>query len=474
MVASPVTVQQTQYRLAQHYLKQLQRANAAITKASSGNRDHWITAIQQDWPQIKHWCDWAATQAVDRVRARLCVEFCTTAASATTTQQTTVETITMLRQGVKAAQVLDDLAAEGEILYRLGLNHLRLRQLADTSSCAEALAECGEKLRDDRMLGRAWYLRACVSNSAGNLEGAEAQYTQSRELLEAIDQKDMVAVWAGFGHVAYYQGKYEASHGYHSKSMQLALELDDEPNVAVAHLSLTGVCLQLKDIQQALYHAQETLRIARKLSFLPLIPHALTMLANVNRQLGRLDEARAYYEEVLGITRATLSPDSEVSVLTGLGRVYALQANDDLAIQHFLDAIKLAKAHRLLTRVTTPTEELIRIYLRRGDIASAHERLCDLADSALALASARFYAKTIFSASALWHALGYSEQAAQWVGLLQRHTEHLDSAELESLHDVLQESLGKEGFDDAVAKAGAFVLEDTVKSLAQMLREYPM
>lgn len=473
MVASPATVQQTQYRLAQHYLKQLQRANAAITKASSGNRDHWITAIQQDWPQIKHWCDWTATQASDRVRARLCVEFCTTAGSATTTQQTTVETIMMLQQGIKAAQLLDDLSAEGEMLYRLGLNHLRLRQLADSSTCAEALAECGKQLKDDRMLGRAWYLRACVSHSSGDLNRAEAQYTQSQELLETIDQNDMVAVWAGFGHVAYYQGKYEASHAYHSKSMALAIELGDEPNLAVAHLSLSGVCLQLKDIQQALHHAQETLRIARKLSFLPLIPHALTMLANVNRQLGHLDEARSYYEEVLGITRATLSPDSEVSVLTGLGRVYALQGDEDLAIQHFLDALKMAQSHKLLTRITTPAEELVRLYLKQADIPSARERLRDLLDSTLALASARFYAKTIFAASALWHVLGYSEQAAQWVGLLQRHSEHLGSSELASLEDALQSALTKDEYDRAVAEGGKLVLEDTVKSLAQMLGDHP-
>lgn len=52
--------------------------------------------------------------------------------------------------------------------------------------------------------------------------------------------------------------------------MEQARLLDDEGNLAVAHLSLAGVCLELKDVHQALHHAQETLRIARELSFLPL------------------------------------------------------------------------------------------------------------------------------------------------------------------------------------------------------------
>lgn len=464
MLGSPTIAQQTQQRLAQHYLHKLQQASSAMTQAGTGNRSYWINVIQQDWSQIKHWRDWSGIDTHTN-RAQLCVDFCTTASAATSTQQTTTEAITILRQGLKAARSLNDEANEGEILYMLGLNHLRLQQMSETRSCAEELKGCGEKLRDNRMIGRAWYLLACVSTSTGSFKDAEAQYTHSRELLEAYDQKEMIAVWAGFGHVAYFQGNYQASRDYHGKSMEQALLFNDEPNVAVAHLSLAGVCLQLKDMQQASHHAQETLRIARKLSFLPLIPHSLTMLANVNRQLGALDKARAYYEEVLGITRATLSYDSIISALTGLGRVHALQGDSDAAIVHFVDALTMAQENNITIRIPPLAEELVHIHLSRGDIPRARVYLSVLVAEAQALNTTRFLAKTVFAAAAFWHSDGHSQQAAQWIGLLEQHSQHLDPAPFAQLRDDLRASLGVERYAQAVAEGQSLVLSEVVQSL---------
>ncbi|MEQ8674460.1 MAG: tetratricopeptide repeat protein [Aggregatilineales bacterium] len=468
MLESLPIARQTQERLAQHYLKKLQQANNAMTQIGVGNRSYWIKTIQQDWLQIKHWRDWSA-MAEQTERARLCVDFCTTTVAATSTQQTTLETIDILQQGLQAARLLNDWASEGEILYMLGLNHLRLQQMAETRSCAEALMGCGEKLQDGRMIGRAWYLLACVSNSSGDFATAETQYTRSRELLEAVDPKEMVAVWAGFGHVAYFQGNYQESYDYHSKSMEQALLVNDEPNAAVAHLSLAGVCLQLKDVQQALLHAQSTLSISRKLSFLPLIPYALTMLANVNRQLGQLDEARAYYEEVLGITRATLSFNSIIMALTGLGRVYILQGDDDSAIIHFVDALKMAQENNIAIRISSLSEELFRIYLSRGDISRAHEYLEALVASAMALNTPRFYAKTVFAVATMKHSEGDSEQAAQWIGLLQQHAEHLDPNHFSEFSDALQATLGDERYAQAMASGQSLMLDDIMRDLSDKL-----
>ncbi len=464
MLGSPTIVQQTQHRLAQHYLKKLQQASHAMNQPGTGNRTHWIKTIEQDWSQIKQWRDWSAV-AEQTERARLCVDFCTTASIATSTQQTTLETIDILRKGLQATRLLHDWANEGEILYMLGLNHLRLQQTPETRSCAEGLMRCGEKLQDDRMIGRAWYLLACVSHSSGDFAAAEAQYTHSRELLEAIDSKEMVSVWSGFGHVAYFQGNYQASHDYHTKAMELALLLNDEPNVAVAHLSLAGVCLQLKDVQQALHHAQSTLSIARRLSFLPLIPHALTMLANVNRQLGQFDEARTYYEEVLGITRATLSFDSVISALMGLGRVHALQGDGDKASTHFLDALTMAQENNIVIRIPPLAEELVQIYLSRDDIVRAREYLGALVASARVLNTTRFYAKTVFVAAALWHSDGESEQAAQWMGLLEQYAEHLDSHQITRLSDALRDTLGDERYEAAIASGQSLGLDDVMRGL---------
>lgn len=470
MHGSPTIAQQTQHRLAQHYLKKLQQASKAMTQAGASNRSHWISVIQQDWSQIRHWRDWSA-MADQADQARLCVDFCTTASVATSTQQTTAEAIETLRQGVEAATRLNDLPAQGEILYMLGLSHLRLQQVPEARSCAQALMECGERLQNGRMTGRAWYLLACTSNSSGDFTQAEVQYTRSRDLLEAHDPTEMVAVWAGFGHVAYFQGDYQASHDYHSRSMARALVLNDEPNVAVAHLSLAGVCLQMKDIHQAMHHAQETLRIARKLSFLPLIPHSLTMLANVTRQLGRLDEARAYYEEVLGINRATLSSDSIISALTGLGRVHNLQGDRQVAIDHFVEALTMAQAHGIAIRIPPLAEELVHIYLSEGDVATARRYLSDLIASAQTLKTIRFYAKTIFVAAIVWHQDGQPEQAARWLGMLQHHAEHLDLDQLTRLCDALRATLGEEWYAQAIATGQSLVLADVMHDLAGMFSQ---
>lgn len=470
MLAPPTIVQQTQYRLAQHYLKKLQHASTAMTQPGTGSRSHWMHTIQQDWPQIKQWREWsAAAQAAEIDRARLCIDFCVTTSAATTTQQTTEETIATLRRGLQVAQQLNDSSAEGEILYMLGLNHLRLQQLEEARTYADSLMICGARQEDSRMLGRARYLRACVSHSCGDFGEAKTQYGHSQEMLEAGDPQDMVAVWAGFGHVAYFQGDYQACLEYHNKSMELARLLDDEPNVAVAHLSLAGVCLQLKDLSQAASHAEETLRIARKLRFLPLIPHSLTMLANVNRQLGRLEDARGYYEEVLEVTRGTLSPDSIVSALTGLGRVYVLKGDEESAIKHLSDALTIANESNISFRIPPLAEELAYIYLKHGDLTYTRRYLGDLVTSAQALDTVRFYAKTIFVAALLWYEEGRIEQAAQWVGLLEQHEQHLDTSRFAKFRNTLKHKLGEVHYLKSSTAGQMLVLKDVLQILADEL-----
>lgn len=468
MLAPQSTIQQTQYRLAQHYLRKLQQANAAITQATGGTRSHWIGIVQQDWSQIRQWLGWSA-ESTEMDRARLFVDFCTTTASAIATQQTTVEAIETLRDGVKAAQRLNDRAAEGEILYMLGLNQLRLQHFDDTRSTSDMLMSCGEILTDTRMQGRAWYLMACVNTSSGKFSEAELQYSRSRELLEANGPKDMISVWAGFGHVAYFQGNYEACRDYHTRSMELALMVDDEANAAVAHLSLTGVCLQLKDLDQAHYHAQETLRLSRKLSFLPLIPHSLIMLANVNRHQGNLEEAQAYYEEVLDITRATLSPEGVITALIGLGRVHILKGNIELASNCFLDALTLAKESGIATRIPTLAEELIQIHLTQGNISGARMRLGDLVLSARTLNTVRFYAKAVFAAAILWHRSGQTEQAAHWLGLLQDYKEHLAPTLLSQLTEEISTTLDKADYMGAISVGKSLKLDAVFQEITDTL-----
>ena len=85
MLTTP-SVEQTQYRLAQHYLKKLQQANAAIQQRGTGNQSYWLGVIKQDWPQIRQWQNWSAAADSPTERARLCIEFNITAAFALQTQ----------------------------------------------------------------------------------------------------------------------------------------------------------------------------------------------------------------------------------------------------------------------------------------------------------------------------------------------------------------------------------------------------
>jgi tetratricopeptide (TPR) repeat protein len=177
------------------------------------------------------------------------------------------------------------------------------------------------------------------------------------------------------------------------------------------------------------------------------------MLANVNRRLGRLDEARVQYEEVLGITRAILSPDSIISALMGLGRVCALQGDDDSAITHLVDALTMAQERNVPVRIPHIAEELIYMYLSGGDISRAHEYFGVLVASARALNAPPLHAKAVLIGAVLWHNDGLSEQAASWAGLLADHVQYLDPSRYQQLREALEAELGAARYSQ-LAEAG--------------------
>ncbi len=463
-------IQQTQYRLAQHYLKKLQQANSAIRQPGSGNRTHWIEAIQRDWAQINQWRDWSAAGSEEE-RARLCVAFNSTATAAVTTQETTAETIQRLGEAVQAAQRLEDPTAEGELNYMLGLNHLRLQQLDAVNDCAERLMNCGEHLRDQWMLGKAWYLLGCISISTGKFDEAEEQYTRSRDLLDGHRPEEMFGVWSGFGHIAFFRGDYVASRDFHQKSLECATSFDDEANVAVAHLSLSGVCLHLHEYNQAEHHATQTLAIARRLRFLALMPPALNMMASVKRRLGELDEAHACYEEVLGITRATLSPEGQINALTGLGRTHLLQNNDEAAIANFNEAIAIAREQENVNRMATVAEPLVHAHVRRGELDLARARLRELVACAMQLKTAHFYAKAVHAAVATWIESGRVEQAAIWAGVMQQQAQYFEPGQSDTLNERIQHVLDANRYNQALEAGRSLALDAVVADIMALLEQ---
>lgn len=475
MALQTAVIQQTQYRLAQHYLKKLQQANNAFGQANGANRRHWIGVVQQDWLQIKQWQAWSASADAADDQVRLCMSFPLTALDVLRTQQTPDEQAHWLEKGLAAARKLSDDSAEKTILYRLGDQYLRLERFAEAERCARELLEKVMASGEGGIaLGRAYYLLGDLSQRRGESDEAQTYYTQAQQMLrDQPNCEEMAEIWAGLGRIAFFKGDYATVYAHGLKQLEVSTNLQNEHLMGVAHLQLSGVCNHTGEKEKAIYHAEMCLRLARLDGGLRLIAHALVGLAHAEQRLDRLESAREHYEEALQMPPSVLPPSSLVSAIDGIARVCARTDDVDRALQHYQQSLAISQKHASLRyRACDTANAIIQLKIQRGDpadMADIGEYLALAVQSAFDQGTRPFLVKTLYTAAQVWRHNGQPEQAAIWAGVFKNDGHYLEVGQLDALCDALRQALGAERYDQAIAEGGTIPLDAALRSVMDLL-----
>jgi tetratricopeptide (TPR) repeat protein len=177
---------------------------------------------------------------------------------------------------------------------------------------------------------------------------------------------------------------------------------------------LSGILIHLRDYQAAKAHAQQAVAICRRIRFARGLPAALLSLAHAEKWQGNLETACSYYEDAL-VGRSHMPPSTVINGLYGLGQARFRQGELVKAFAHFEEALKLARASRLLFRICEVAQDMVLVHIARNEFDGACARLRESLDSARQLGTPHFMAKAVAAAISLWKGCGKHEQAAVWV-----------------------------------------------------------
>jgi tetratricopeptide (TPR) repeat protein len=431
---SPI-VQQTQFRLARHYLTTLQQSSATAKGKGQSGRVHWHQRLKQDWPQIKQWQAWSAADDATHEQARLCVEFLLANVEGLHTQLTPSEHLHWIEKALRAAQRLGDWPAERALLYKAGFQCLKLEKLAVAEHYADTLLEAAQAAGDSAGVGRAWFLRADSFNRRLRYEDAKVCYGKSREILGEQPSDVLSEILAGLARIEYYSGCYQAALALAARQLETATALGSDRLMGAAHLSMSGMNNQLGQYERAKFHAEHCLAKGRQTGALRLIAHGQFALAHAEKFLGQYERAIALYQEALASPPSVLPPSSRVNATGGLAQVYLLQGDNAQAQRWFDQALTLALSfpdRPLAYHLCDFANQMACLMLQQGALDRARFYLLTAADNALLMGTPPYFARTLLTALRYWSARGWESEAVGWIPLLRRHAHYIEGRTFQS------------------------------------------
>ena len=229
-----------------------------------------------------------------------------------------------LERGVERCRAANDSAAEGELLYQLGMIYHLLGQLNDALSYFSRSAACFARVEDRHRQARALNRQAHVFRLQRRFEEAGRTADAAINLLPPDDPER--------GYTAFVWG---------------------------------CIALDKRDLPLAVRHYQEALRIAETSGERRRIAWSLTNLGPALRASGRIEEAVECYQRAIVILGEIDDWVHQAAARTNLGSVYLNTGQPELALALFLQAEKvLREVHDL--RVAPITTNLSMVYRLLG------------------------------------------------------------------------------------------------------------
>ncbi|MGQ0720947.1 MAG: protein kinase domain-containing protein [Candidatus Eiseniibacteriota bacterium] len=288
----------------------------------------------------------------------------------------------LLREAVatsEAAEPRDDLEI-AEQLRRLAYG---LRMAGQLDSVGVLLDRAMELGRDAGARSR--WMAGCLSNKAswlnslGQLAPADSLVTLAIEMGESEPEPDrpqLMRMYYTKGNIAHRRFELPDAERHYLRALELCESGGTEPTwSAMLHRSLASLYAALGDPERAVSHAEQGVRLARRLyaSDHPNLAYALGGHAAALAGKGDYSGALAVREEALGIWRATGAQTDLARELNSVGILHRAAGQLDLAIACTEEACALYRASfgQESGRTAEAVANLARLYAEKGQLHRA-------------------------------------------------------------------------------------------------------
>ncbi len=133
------------------------------------------------------------------------------------------------------------------------------------------------------------------------------------------------------------------------------------------------------DYPEAIYYHQKAYDLAKQIDDLYDEIYSLNMIGVVYRRMDAVKSALEYHNKALNLALNALQKNEKIwkniaISHNSIGNIYLLLQRDDLALKHFLEALKIEKKYNNLLGLAINYQNIGSIYERRGDYDKAMEQ----------------------------------------------------------------------------------------------------
>jgi tetratricopeptide (TPR) repeat protein len=432
---------------------------------------HGIHLLDQDWAHIQHWQAFSAQHCADDANwTRLCKEFPLEGQEILSIRQHPAERVLWLETALDAAEQLNDVKAQCDLLFQLFTASFALSNLNGAETYMQRLANLADAAGDHLNAARAVYAQACIHEERGQYAEARTCYQQSQKDFERLHaDNDLSMALHGLGSIEIYTGQSEEALRYFLRHLALAEAAGQESDICRALLAVAEGYWGMEDFSTAEDYARRAITLSRVLGYQGMLAGGLIALGGYAIERQDMNAAIAPLEEGVQIARHLGSQRQLIHGLAGLGYVWFRLAHYDKALAHFDEALSLARAAGLPRFICNALRHRINTYLALGDLDTAQCALREGMQLAISLESDLQKRRNLSAAVMLWYHKGDLEPAARWAGILDGSTD-IDMPVYEPVREAVEAALGREHYRQLFEEGKTMTLDEAVSAIYLVLR----
>ncbi|HEX2132546.1 MAG TPA: BTAD domain-containing putative transcriptional regulator [Actinophytocola sp.] len=256
------------------------------------------------------------------------------------------DAVALHTRALRAAQALDDVAAEADARRVLGATMVRLGLVAQAIDHLERSLDLYEQVGDPLMQAGTSNNIGVVHWRRGDVITAADYFRRALAVLHGLNDRLLrVPVTNNLARMLCTLGEYDEALDLFEGALVVARDNGDRPSEVSATCGLAEACAAAGRYAQALYYARQARTVAQGTGHRGLEGTALRVLGIAHRRLGDHELAMHNLDAAVRIARAVGEPDEVMASLNGLAEAHVDAGNPSKAIQLYQATLTTENGH---------------------------------------------------------------------------------------------------------------------------------
>jgi len=285
------------------------------------------------------------------------------------------ELVQLFERAVKTAEQLENLEAQAEALYYLGVAWSEGGEYANARQALETSRKLAVRVRARVILAAALYALGTIESDQGNYPAARKLYDESLALERELgNQLGIATTLHQLGMIESDQGNYPAARKLYDESLALERELGDQDGIAATLHQLGRIESDQGNYPAARKLYDESLALKRELGDQGGIATTLHALGNIEYAQRNYPAARKWYDESLALKRELGDQGGIAATLHALGTIESDQGNYPAARKLYDEALALERELGDQGGIAATLHQLGTIEADQGNYPAARDR----------------------------------------------------------------------------------------------------